>query len=261
MKRSRRRASLLGALAAVALAALLTGAAVRSQVYADGGMEAYESEFYFTRLAYPSAMGRRRGGWGAWTTDFPEAEVHLLQGLSRLTRLDTAREGRIVTLDDDELMKYPWLYAVEVGNWVLDERQAAVLREYLLRGGFLMVDDFWGEYEWNVFFDSMVRVFPDRPIIEVPESDELLHVLYDLDERIQIPGAYSAYSGITWEKGGVTPHWRGIYDDDGRLMVAINFNMDMGDAWEHADDPNYPEPMTTLAYRFAVNYTIYAMTH
>lgn len=158
-------------------------------------------------------------------------------------------------------MDYPWLYAVEVGQWHLDDVEAARLREYLLRGGFLMVDDFWGTYEWAVFIESMLRVFPDRPILEIEESHEILHILYDLDQRIQIPGRNYIWSGVTWQKDGRVPHWRGIFDDDGRLMVAINFNMDMGDAWEHADDPGYPEPMTALAYRFAVNYVIYAMTH
>ena len=246
---------------AFAVIALLRSDASSGQVHALGGMEAYESEFYFTRLAYGSGGFRGRGYRRAWETDFPEAEIHLLQGLNRLTRLETGRDGRIVTLDDDELMNYPWLYAVEVGNWFLDDTQAARLREYLDRGGFLMVDDFWGDYEWEVFVDSLQRVFPDRPVVELPETHELLHVLYDLDQRTQIPGAYSAYSGVTWEKGGTTPHWRGVFDDDGRLMVAINFNMDMGDAWEHADDPYYPQPMTALAYRFAVNYVIYSMTH
>ena len=85
-------------------------------------------------------------------------------------------------------------------------------------------------------------------------------MLYDLDQKIQIPGIYALMRGVTYEQDGYTPHWRGIYDDDGRLMVAINFNMDLGDAWEHADDPRYP-PMTNLAYRFAVNYVVYAMTH
>ena len=107
----------------------------------------------------------------------------------------------------------------------------------------------------------MVKVFPDRPILEVPEDDEVLHVLYDLDQRVQIPGVRMLYTGQTWEDDGYEPHWRGIYDDSGRLMVAINFNMDLGDAWEHADTPEYPEPMTALAYRFAVNYVIYAITH
>jgi hypothetical protein len=132
----------------------------------------------------------------------------------------------------------------------------------LLRGGFLMVDDFWGTYQWAVFVESMQRVFPDRPIVELGDDHELLHVLYDLDQRIQIPGRGYFRTGVTWQgEDSKVPYWRGIFDDDGRLMVAINFNMDMGDAWEHADDPYYPEPMTALAYRFAVNYVVYAMTH
>ena len=151
--------------------------------------------------------------------------------------------GRLITLDDDRLFDYPWLYAVEVGQWELNASEAALLREYLDRGGFLMVDDFWGEYEWYIFNESMRLVFPDRPILELGEDHPLLHVLYDLDQRTQIPGRGG-------NRQGTVPHWRGIFDDDGRLMVAINFNMDMGDAWEHADDPWYPEPMTALAYRF-----------
>ena len=124
-----------------------------------------------------------------------------------------------------------------------------------------MVDDFHGTREWAGFLQSMLRVFPDRPIVDIPETDEVMHVLYDLDKNTQIPGVYPLMYGRTWENDGVNPHWRGIYDDAGRLIVAINFNMDLGDAWEHADDPMYPEPMTAMAYRFAVNYVIYAMTH
>src|SRR6185503_14930650 len=135
------------------------------------------------------------------------------------------------------------------------------LREYLLRGGFLMTDDFHGSAQWAGFLDSMQRVFPDRPIVEIPENDEVFRVLYELDQRIQIPGIAALNYGVTYEQDGYTPHWRGIYDDHGRLMVAINFNMDLGDAWEHANDPRYPEPFTGLATRFAVNYVIYAMTH
>jgi hypothetical protein len=116
-----------------------------------------------------------------------------------------------------------------------------------------------------VFIESISRVFPDRAIVDLPEADPLLHVLYDLDQRTQIPGRRHLYRGagghIMVEPEGSPPRWRGIYDDEGRLMVAINFNMDMGDAWEHADDPVYPEPMTALAYRFGINYIVYAMTH
>jgi hypothetical protein len=243
--------------AAGAFVALARGEIVYSGALDDG-------EFYFTRLMYDDASGG--GGWrgrrGAAFTDWPEAETHLLQGLSRLTRLATGAEGVTLDLADDELMTFPWLYAVEVGRWYLSDEDAARLREYLLRGGFLMVDDFWGTYQWAVFVESMQRVFPDRPIVELGDDHELLHVLYDLDQRIQIPGRGYFRSGVTWQgEDSKVPYWRGIFDDDGRLMVAINFNMDMGDAWEHADDPYYPEPMTALAYRFAVNYVIYAMTH
>jgi hypothetical protein len=220
------------------------------------------AEFHFARLVYTDAAGSRRRGWGggAWTTDYPDAEYHLMTGINRLTRVNgglvsfSGDGGRLITLNNDRVFDYPWLYAVEVGQWYLSDAEAVLLREYLTRGGFLMVDDFWGGYEWSVFIDSMLRVFPDRPIVDLPESHELLHVLYDLDQRTQIPGRGG-------QRPGTVPQWRGIFDDDGRLMVAINFNMDMGDAWEHADDPWYPEPMTALAYRFAVNYLIYSMTH
>jgi hypothetical protein len=248
--------------AAALLLLAATGALValaRSEIVYSGTLD--DGEFYFTRLMYDDARGAGSGRRGAAFTDWPDAEVHLLQGLSRLTRLTTGAEGVTIDLTDDELMAFPWIYAVEVGRWYLSDEDAARLREYLLRGGFLMVDDFWGTYQWAVFIESMQRVFPDRPIIELEDDHELLHVLYDLDQRIQIPGRSYFSSGVTWQQDGYVPYWRGIFDDDGRLMVAINFNMDMGDAWEHADDPYYPEPMTALAYRFAVNYVIYAMTH
>lgn len=249
--------------AAAAVVAVLAGGAVLAQSSRVFGPP--EAEFHFARLVYDdSPYGRRGGwrgrGWGAWRTDYPDAEYHLMQGINRLTRIDgepveirDGGGGRLITLGDESVFDYPWLYAVEVGHWELSETEARKLREYLDRGGFLMVDDFWGEYEWSVFEASLRRVFPDKEVVDLPEDHELLHVLYDLDQRTQIPGI----GGMRYE----TPRWRGVLDDDGRLMVAINFNMDMGDAWEHADDPRYPEPMTALAYKFAVNYLIYAMTH
>jgi hypothetical protein len=153
------------------------------------------------------------------------------------------------------------MYAVEVGYWQLTDEEAGILRDYLLRGGFLMVDDFHGSQQWAGFMASMQKVFPDRPVVDIEDDNEVLHVLYDLDERIQIPGLAALYNGVTYEGDGVDPTWRGVYDDDGRLIVAINHNMDLGDALEHADTPDYPENMTAMAYRFAVNYVIYAMTH
>jgi len=221
------------------------------------------AEFHFARLVYDNAIGSRRyrrGGGGAWSTDYADAEHHLMQGINRLSRIDGApvdlngQGGRLIKLIDDRIFDYPWLYAVEVGQWYLSNAEAKLLRKYLDRGGFLLVDDFWGEQEWSIFLESMLRVFPDRPIQELPDEHELMHVHYDLNKSTQIPGRNG-------QRPGTQPHWRAIFDDQGRVMVAINFNMDMGDAWEHADDPWYPQPMTALAYRFAVNYVIYSMTH
>lgn len=220
------------------------------------------AEFHFARLVYNDAPGSRhaqRGG-RAWSIDYADAEYHLTQGLKRLTRVDVQAVeyngdgGRLITLTDNRVFDYPWLYAVEVGQWYLSNEEAMLLREYLDRGGFLMVDDFWGEYEWMTFVESMKRVYPDRPIVDLPEDHEIMHIHYELDQRTQIPGSNG-------QRPGTSPHWRAIYDDAGRIVVAINFNMDMGDAWEHADDPWYPQPMTAMAYRFAVNYLIYSMTH
>jgi hypothetical protein len=242
----------------VALIAVLTAVAAAGEDL-NGAPSWPTNEFHFTRMYYNG--GGRGWGGGSWTTDYPEAEYHFTQGVRRLSRVDIGEQSRMLEVTKDTIFDYPWLYAVEVGRWQLDEAEAARLREYLLRGGFLMTDDFHGSAEWANFMDSMRRVFPDRPVVEIEDADEVLHVLYDVDERIQVPGIAALRFGQTYERDGVTPHWRGIYDDHGRLMVAINFNMDLGDAWEHADTPFYPEPMTALAYRFAVNYVIYAMTH
>ena len=217
-----------------------------------------DTEFHFTRLVYDSP-----GGYGNdyFWVDYPEAEYHFRQGVSRLTRVEVGESARMFRVTDPAIFDYPWLYAVEVGYWYLSDTEAQLLREYLLRGGFLMVDDFHGSREWDGFVRSMQRVFPDRPIVDIPDDDEVLHALYDLDTSTQIYGIRPMMMGTTFEYDGVDPHFRGIYDDAERLMVAINHNMDLGDAWEHADDPRYPQPLTAMAYRYAVNYVIYAMTH
>jgi hypothetical protein len=259
---STRGIRVLGVAAGVAVAGLCAVAWSQSSqtyLYGDGPLEA--SEFHFTRLAYQSGDGRGFGRRGRWLTDWPEAEENLLGGVHRLTRIEAGKQGRAVAVMDDELFDYPWLYAVEVGYWYLNDQEAARLRDYLERGGFLMVDDFHGTQEWAGFVESMQRVFPDRAIVEVPENDPVMHVLYDLDERVQIPGLGALMSGRTYERDGNVPHWRGIYDDQGRLMVMIDFNMDLGDAWEHANTPWYPEEFTAKAYRYGINYIIYSMTH
>ncbi len=224
---------------------------------ADGNEK---TEFAFARLRYPSLRGGYYGR-GSWATDYNKADRQFVQGVRRLTRIHTRSVEQVVDINSDDIYNWPWIYAVEVGHWELSDPQAARLRDYLLRGGFLMADDFHGTLEWDIFLSSMQRVFPDRPIVELENKDPIFHVLYDLDERFQVPGIQYWYNGQIWERDGVEPRWRGIYDDKGRLLVALCHNMDLGDAWEWADHPRYPERYASLAYRVGINYIIYAMTH
>jgi Domain of unknown function (DUF4159) len=207
---------------------------------------------------------------GFWTMDFPRSDRHLLQGVRRLTRIDTKSVEQVVSLDgSDDVYNWPVLYGVEVGHWDLTDEEAAQLRDYLLRGGFFMVDDFHGTEpyrgirEWDTFKRSMDKVFPDREIEDLPDDDAIFHTLYDLQDRFQVPGAIYFESGLTYEAGetGKVPHWRCIRDEKGRVVVAICHNMDLGDAWEHSDEARYLEKWSSLAYRIAMNYFVYDLTH
>jgi hypothetical protein len=236
-----------------------------------------KTEWVFGRLMYPtmpgvhgrSRFGRfgmasdwREGGRGAyWTMDYPRSDRHFSSALRRLTRIHTRSVEEPINLDDGDQYDWPWLYGVEVGHWNLSDAQAASLREFLLRGGFFMCDDFHGTEEWAVFTAGMKRVFPDREIRELDSDDAIFHVIYDLSDRYQVPGEQYVRSGSTSEYGGTTPYWRGITDDRGRVMVAICHNMDLGDSWEHADNPEYPAQFSQLGIRIGVNYVTYAMSH
>ncbi|MFK7994461.1 MAG: DUF4159 domain-containing protein [Granulosicoccus sp.] len=224
------------------------------------------SELHLARLVFSHGV---HSNWGPgrpwWRIDWPSAEHFFAGGLQRYTEIDVAPDSVHVSLLDQSIYDYPWLLAQQVGRWHLSDEEVAALREYLLRGGFLVVDDFHGPAQWKIFETVMHRTLPGRPIQDLGGSDQLLNVLYELDQRTQIPGrrhiqGYSR-SSVSIEMPYSPPRWRGIHDDTGRLVVAVNFNMDMGDAWEHADDPVYPVPMTSLAYRFGINYVVYAMTH
>jgi len=228
-----------------------------------------KTEWTRARLKVPSINFGYRGD-NNWTIDYPRSDRHLLQGVRRLTRIDSRSVEQVTELDgSDDIYNWPMLYAVEVGHWRLPDDQAAQLRDFLLRGGFLMVDDFHGseEYrgvnEWQVFVEGISKVFPGRQIVDIPNNDPIFHTLYDLDDRFQVAGAQYFRSGITYEKGptGRPEHWRAIYDDKGRIMVAICHNMDLGDAWEWSDDPSYPEKWASLAYRIAMNYFVYDLSH
>lgn len=227
-----------------------------------------KTEWAFARLMYPPGAndgyrGRFDGdyhlGLSLWTQDYPRADRHFSAALRRLTRVHVRSVEQVINLDEGEAYDWPWLYAVQVGEWGITDRQAAELRDYLLRGGFFVADDFHGTEEWDVFLESMKRVFPDRPIVDIEDSDAVFHVVYDLDERLQVPGA--AHLGLGYKNDGKGAHWRGIYDDKGRIMVAISFNSDLGDAWEWADEPRYPSQFAEFAIRIGVNYVVYAMTH
>jgi hypothetical protein len=231
-----------------------------------------KTEWTRARLRYPDIYGypyrrlsmRGREYPGYWTMDYPRSDRHLLTGVRRLTRIDARSVEQVVDLEGgDDIYNWPVVYGVEVGHWRLSDEHAKRFREYLDRGGFFMCDDFHGDEEWEAFTQSMRKVFPDRPIEDIPDNDAIFHTLYDLDQRFQVPGAQYFESGLTYEKGpsGRIPHWRCIRDEKGRIVVAICHNMDLGDAWEWSDDPQYEEKWASLAYRIAMNYFVYDLTH
>jgi hypothetical protein len=226
---------------------------------ADQPLSGEPKEWTFARLAY-DGVGFRRGS--SFDVDYPGAEYHFSQAVERLTRIDVHPDGHVISPNSDGLFDYPWLYAVEVGHWAFDAAQAARMREYLLRGGFLMVDDFHGEDEWQIFMEGMRAIFPDRPVEDIPADDAVYSLPYEIGQRLQVPGPGYMTSGMLYERyDGVIPHWRGIRDGDGRWMIMISHNIDYGEGWEQADNPAYPQPFTRQAYEVAVNYLIYGMTH
>jgi Domain of unknown function (DUF4159) len=254
-----------------------------------------QPEFFFTRLAYTDIRGRGPQGnestgelfkgfpdgpngfvgfffgraAGAWMTDAWDADYKYMWGIQRLTNVRLYMEPHPVPILSSELFRFPYIYGVEVGQMELSTEDAQRLREYLLRGGFWHCDDFWGLRQLAQFRRQMAKVFPDRPLQELPMTHEIFHAFFDINKVIQVP---NVRNGEIWKlSGGRTPTWEqpddtqprvfGISDDNGRLMVLVTYNSDLGDAWEWMDDPNYPAEFTGYAYRFGMNSIIYAMTH
>ena len=219
-------------------------------------------EFYFTRAAY-SSYGR--GGFGgrgrSWAIDYPKADIQFLTVLKRLTNLDAYDDENAVLLTDPRIRNFPFLYALEVGYMSMSQPEVEGLRDYLLAGGFLVIDDFWGSQEWAQFEFQMKLVFPERPIIDLELDHAVFNTFYEIDEILQVPAYRRYYGGQTWERDGYVPFVKGIEDDEGRLMVIINWNTDLGDAWEWAEQPDYPVPYSTFAFQMGVNMIVYAMTH
>lgn len=228
-----------------------------------------EAEFVVGRLMYPQArsgwaLGVGGGDWRrgrtAWAVDYPRGDRTFARLLDRLSNIDVRSVEQPVSLDDeDDVYYWPFLISGLVGSWDLTDSQAAELREYLLRGGFLLCDSFYGTYEWEGFAQTLRRVFPDRPIIELADDHPILHAVYDLTEKHQIPTWQHLPRGYRGD--GAEPHWRAILDDDERIMVMIAFNNDIADGWQHADEPTYPQQEARLAIQLGVNFAVYALTH
>jgi hypothetical protein len=239
-------------------------------------------EFYFTRLAYTENGSR---GWGrfvpknfrcpefgggnffpaqgnGWAMDSPGADCKYMGGIQRLTNLRVFPNPNMIRITE-EIFDYPYAYIVEPGGLNLTDDEAAILRAYLLRGGFIHADDFWGLREKANFERQMRKVLPERAMEVLPLSHPIFHTFFDIDETIQIPGQWAGcYGGPTWERADdKEPRIYGISDDNGRVMVVVTYNSDLGDAWEYADLACYPQRYTGQAYRLGMNFIIYAMSH
>ena len=222
--------------------------------------------FTFARVRYDSYYGRRGGG--GWRTDYPDSDLNFSLRLQQLTTIKVNPDPVIVDLTDPELADYPFLYMIEPGGLVFSEDEVAALRKYCLNGGFLMVDDFWGDDQYNNLAYELARVFPDRKPFEVPLEHEIFHIVYDMKEKPQVPAINTASRGQSWEysrDGSDTsvPHFRAITDDDDRIMVFICHNTDLGDGWEREgeNEDYFREYSVKKAYPMGINIVTYAMTH
>ncbi len=216
--------------------------------------------FFFTRGVY-TGHGYRRFSQ-SWAIDYPEADQHFLIGLTRVTNIDAYERENPVRLDDPDLNLYPVLYMLEVGALAMTDAEVEGLRRYLKAGGFLIIDDFWGSWEWTNFEREMQKLLPGHTIVDLPLDHPVFHMLFDVDEIIQVPNVGNGRrGGPTWEQDGFVPFCKGIFDERGRLMVVINWNTDLGDAWEWADDPYYPLKFSTYAWEMGINFVLYGMSH
>jgi hypothetical protein len=222
--------------------------------------------FTFVRIKYNS-----RGYRDRWATDFRDSELNLSFRLKQMTTLAVNPEPIVLELTDPELFQYPFIYIIEPGDLYFMPDEITALRRYLLNGGFLMVDDFWGDREYANFYSEIKRVFPEFEPRDVPQEHEIFHCVYDLKDKPQLPAIETARagrsSGVTWEEryGSDTSKavYQAIYDKSGRMMVFICFNTDLGDGWEREGDDSwyFQEFSVKKAYPLGINIVTYAMTH
>ncbi len=241
-----------------------------------GGVPMWEIEpkfgkdvFTFVRVKYFD--NNYRSDWGKWRIDAPDSDINFSLRLQQMTSLKVNPVPIYLELTDPRLFDYPFLYMIEPGNLTFDEPEIQALRRFCFNGGFMMVDDFWGDREYNNFYHEIKRVFPDREPVDVPLEHEIFHAVYDLKEKPQMPSihSWSPYQPhITWERDGYDPstrevHYRAIYDDNNRIMVFICHNTDLGDGWEReGENVDYFEQMAVKkAYPMGINIITYAMTH
>ncbi len=222
-----------------------------------------KGEFTFVRVMYGSPHSLYNQWFGAaWKVDYPEADENFTEGIHSWasTNLRLAEPVQLPPTDE-HLFDYPFAYIVEPGQMELSDTDAAALREYLLRGGFLFLDDFHGEIEWQHVREQVKKIFPEYEIKDLPLTHPIFHSYFDVDQVVQVPGVAALIHGVTYEKGGVTPHYMGVENKDGRLMVFITRNCDLGDAWEWINDPRYPAQFGLMAYKIGMNVIVYAMSH
>lgn len=221
--------------------------------------------FTFARVRY---TWNGRGGRGGWTTDTPDSDLNLSYRLQQMTSIRVNPEGRYVRLTDPDLSNYPFLYIVEPGGLYLNPDEVTALRRYLLNGGFLMLDDFWGDDEWGNVEEVFREVFPDRPFQELSLDHPLYHGVFTITSKGQVPnvgrGEMSQFDGVTWERPDAREvHHRGISDDYGRLMVLATHNTDNGDGWEREGEYEYffRNFSEKISYPLGINIIFYVMTH
>jgi hypothetical protein len=229
--------------------------------------------FVVARLMYPPGSNgfggfRFRGGdWrrggSYWAVDYPRGDRYYAGILRRLTTIDVRAVEQPVNLEDgDDVFDWPYLIVGLAGFWDLDDMMVNKLRDYLLRGGFLFVDSFWGSRQWEGFTAGMDRIFPDRQIVDLPADHGLFHTVYNVDNQARVPNMNSLLGGGEgYLDDGDTPQWKAVLDDSGRVMVAIAFNNDVSDSFQWADDPDYPAEGAALGVRTGVNFAVYALTH
>ena len=208
--------------------------------------------------------GMRGGSGGSWRTDYPDSDLNFSYRLHQLTSMEVNPDGLVLELTDPELFNYPFIYILEPGSLVFSEEEVKALRSYLLNGGFLMIDDFWGRAEWYNIYYEIKRVFPEKEPIPLTLEHPIFHCVFELKEMPQIPSIDFALRGETTERSDAPRAiYYGIYDDKGRMMVIICRDTDLGDGWEREGENEwyFHEFSEKKAYPLGINIVFYAMTH